>query len=77
MKCGKVFLLLAIIAGMTAETAGAQNNPSNKTDYSQKGEAATGEPLTLQQAEAIAIRKNPQITVPKSNDRKLYDFRES
>ena len=74
MKCGKVFLLFAIVAWMTAGTAGAQNNPSKETDNSQKGEATEEELLTLHQAEAIAIGKNPQITVGKLRALQAREF---
>jgi len=74
MRRGKIFLLLAILAGMTAETAGAQNSSSAETNNSQNGETAAGEPLTLQQAEAIAIRGNPQITVGKLRALQAREF---
>jgi outer membrane protein len=74
MKRGKAFLMLVIIAGMTAETAGAQDNPSKETDHSREAGATTGKSLTLQEAEAIAIRNNPQITVGKLRALKAREF---
>jgi outer membrane protein len=74
MKRGKAFLMLVIIAGMTAETAGAQDNPSKETDNSREAGATTGKSLTLQEAEAIAIRNNPQITVGKLRALQAREF---
>jgi outer membrane protein len=74
MKRGELFLLLAIVTGMTAETAGAQNNASTETENSQKEGAPPGESLTLQQAEAIALRNNPQITVGKLRALQAREF---
>jgi outer membrane protein len=65
VKREKIFLLLVIVAEMTSGTAGAQNNPSREADRSQQGEATPAESLTLRQAELIAMRNNPQITVGK------------
>ena len=74
MKRGELFLLFVLLAGMAAGTEGAQNNASTETGNSQNGESATGESLTLQQAEAIAIRSNPQITVGKLRALQAREF---
>ena len=74
MKRGKAFLLLAIMAGMTSGTAGAQYNPSKESDNSQNSVATTGTSLTLQEAEAIAIRNNPQITIGKLRALQAREF---
>jgi outer membrane protein len=65
VKRGNAFLKLAIVAGMTAGTAIAQDDPPKVTDTSQKAGESTGKSLTLQESEAIAISNNPQITVGK------------
>jgi outer membrane protein len=65
MRRGIAFLLLAFVAGMPAGTAMAQENQAKKTNPFPPVEASAGKPLTLQEAEAIAIRNNPQITVGK------------
>ena len=74
MKRGELFLLFVLLAGMAAGTEGAQNNASTETGNSQNGESATEESLTLQQAEAIAIRSNPQITVGKLRALQAREF---
>ena len=74
MKRGELFLLFVLLAGMAAGTEGAQNNASTETENSQNGESATEESLTLQQAEAIAIRSNPQITVGKLRALQAREF---
>jgi len=74
VKRGKAFLLLAIMAGMTSGTAGAQYNPSKESDDAQNSGATTGKSLTLQEAEAIAMRNNPQITVGKLRALQAREF---
>jgi outer membrane protein len=74
MKRGIAFLLLAFVAGMPTGTAIAQQNSSKKTDTSPQAEASTGESLTLQEAEAIALRNNPQITVGKLRALQAREF---
>jgi outer membrane protein len=55
------FLLLVLVLVPASLFAQAPAPPSDN-DASQKG---TGIPLTLQQAETIALRKNPHITIAK------------
>jgi outer membrane protein len=74
VKRGKVFLLLVIVSGLTTGTAGAQDNPARETGNSPQGQATPGEPLTLRQAEVIAIRNNPQITVGKLRAMQAREF---
>lgn len=74
MKRGKAFLLLVIVAGMTARTAAAQDNPLKETDNSHNTGKTTEKSLTLQEAEAIAIRNNPQITVGKLRALQAREF---
>jgi outer membrane protein len=74
MKRGKVFLALVIGAGMTAGMALAQDNPSKETDSSHYSSATARESLTLQEAEAIAVRNNPQVTVGKLRALQAREF---
>jgi len=74
MKRGIAFLLLAFVPGMPTGTAIAQQNSSKNTDTSPQAEASTGKSLTLQEAEAIALRNNPQITVGKLRALQAREF---
>ncbi len=74
MNRGIAFLLLAFVPGMPTGTAIAQQNSSKNTDTSPQAEASTGKSLTLQEAEAIALRNNPQITVGKLRALQAREF---
>jgi outer membrane protein len=74
MKRGFAFLLVAFVAGMPTGTALAQGDSSRKSDTSPQAGASTSKPLTLQEAEAIALRNNPQITVGKLRALQAREF---
>jgi outer membrane protein len=74
MKRGEVFLALVLVAGMPAGMALAQDNPSKETDISHKSSAIVRESLTLQEAEAIAVRNNPQVTIGRLRALQAREF---
>jgi outer membrane protein len=59
-----IFFLLASIALLSVHVQ-AQTPPPQPDASSSATPAGTGMPLTLQQAEAIAVKNNPQITIGK------------
>jgi outer membrane protein len=58
-------LLLALGAACSPPRAQAQSDPANAPLAPPAQPSQTGTPLTLPQAEAIALRNNPQITIGK------------
>jgi len=74
VKRGLMVLLLVSAAGMTAGTEAAQENSAKKNVAPPQAEAPEGKSLTLQEAEAIAVRNNPQISVGKLRALQAREF---
>jgi outer membrane protein len=66
----KLVLLLGLCTGMAAAQAPPTQTPQAVGSSSHSG----GKPLTLQEAEAIALQKNPQITVGRLQALEAREF---
>src|SRR5215470_13405486 len=67
MKMTKLLSAVCILAAIahTAKCAPQQNAKATAVQSSSAGSPGSGPPLTLRQAEALALKSNPQITVGK------------
>jgi len=69
-KVSMLVLLLGLCTGMSA----AQTVPARTQQAIGSSPNSGGKPLTLQEAEAIALQKNPQITVGKLRALQAHEF---
>jgi outer membrane protein len=69
-KVSMLVLLLGLCTGMSA----AQTVPAQTQQAIGSSPNSGGKPLTLQEAEAIALQKNPQITVGKLRALQAHEF---
>lgn len=70
----KILIWLALMAGMCSGHLVAQGNPANSGGSPQANNSANHRMLTIQEAEAICIRNNPQISVGKLRALQAREF---
>ena len=64
----------ALLYALSANAAQQPASPANPTARASSGAAAASTPLTLRQAETIALQNNPQITVGKLRALEAHEF---
>jgi outer membrane protein len=67
-------VLLALAAGLSSGHLAAQENPANPSGAPQSGSGTNPHMLTIQEAEAIGIRNNPQISVGRLRALQAREF---
>src|SRR5208337_2879790 len=66
--------MLVLLLGLCTGMSDAQTTPAQTQQAIGSSSNSGGKPLTLQEAEAIALQKNPQITVGKLRALQAHEF---
>src|SRR5208337_1369972 len=66
--------MLVLLLGLCTGMSDAQTTPAQTQQAVGSSSHSGGKPLTLQEAEAIALQKNPQITVGKLRALQAHEF---